>query len=80
MPTSQLEVYFPVLLQAVIAMGIAAALTIISSVLGKRGKSPQKDTPYESGMPPTGDAKERFSVKFYMVAMIFILLDIEYAE
>ena len=77
MPTSQLEVYFPVLLQAVIAMGIAASLTILSSILGKRARSPQKDTPYESGMPPTGDAKDRFSVKFYMVAMIFILLDIE---
>ena len=40
-------------------------------------KSPQKDTPYECGIAPTGDAKDRFSVKFYLVAMIFILLDIE---
>jgi NADH-quinone oxidoreductase subunit A len=77
MPTSELEKYFPVLLQAIIAAVIAASLTILSSVLGKRSKSPQKDTPYECGMAPTGDAMGRFSIKFYLVAMIFILLDIE---
>ena len=77
MPTSELEKYFPVLVQALIAAVLAASLTILSSVLGKRSKSPQKDTPYECGMAPTGDAKDRFSIKFYLVAMIFILLDIE---
>ena len=77
MPTSELEKYFPVLVQAIIAAVIAASLTLLSSVLGKRSKSPQKDTPYECGMAPTGDAQGRFSVKFYLVAMIFILLDIE---
>ncbi len=77
MPTSELEKYFPVLVQAIVAAVIAASLTILSSVLGKRSKSPQKDTPYECGMEPTGDAMGRFSVKFYLVAMIFILLDIE---
>ncbi|MBS1833922.1 MAG: NADH-quinone oxidoreductase subunit A [Acidobacteria bacterium] len=77
MPTSELEKYFPVLVMAVIAAVMAASLTILSSVLGKRSKSPQKDTPYECGMAPTGDARDRFSVKFYLVAMVFILLDIE---
>lgn len=77
MPTSELEKYFPVLVMALIAAVMAASLTILSSVLGKRSKSPQKDTPYECGMAPTGDAKDRFSIKFYLVAMIFILLDIE---
>lgn len=77
MPTSELEKYFPVLVQAIIAAVIALSLTVLSSILGKRSKSPQKDTPYECGMAPTGDAMGRFSVKFYLVAMIFILLDIE---
>jgi NADH-quinone oxidoreductase subunit A len=77
MPTSELEKYFPVLVQVIIAAVLAASLTILSSVLGKRARSPQKDTPYECGMAPTGDARDRFSIKFYLVAMIFILLDIE---
>jgi NADH-quinone oxidoreductase subunit A len=77
MPTNQVELYFPVLVQAIIAMAIAAGLIGASALLGKRAKSPLKDTPYESGMAPTGSARERFSVKFYLVGMIFILFDIE---
>ena len=77
MPTSELERYFPVLVQALVAAIVAASLVALSGILGYRRKSPQKDTPYESGMPAVGDARERFSVKFYLVAMIFILLDIE---
>ena len=77
MQPTQLESYFPVLVQAVVALGLAVALSTLSVVLGRRMKSPQKDTPYECGIAPTGDAKDRFSVKFYLVAMIFILLDIE---
>ena len=77
MPTSYPQLYFPVLVQIVIAAGIAAALISISILLGKRARSPLKDTPYESGMAPVGSARERFSVKFYLVGMIFILFDIE---
>jgi NADH-quinone oxidoreductase subunit A len=77
MPTSYPEVYFPVLVQIVIAAVVAGALITISVVLGKRARSPLKDTPYESGMAPVGSARERFSVKFYLVGMIFILFDIE---
>jgi len=77
MPTNNIELYFPVLVQAIIAMAIAAGLIGVSALLGKRAKSPLKDTPYESGMAPTGSARERFSVKFYLVGMIFILFDIE---
>ena len=71
------EIYFPVLVQVGIAMAVATGLIGLSAALGKRARSPQKDTPYESGMAPTGSARERFSVKFYMVGMIFILFDIE---
>lgn len=77
MPNSYAEQFFPVLIQVVIALAIAAGLIAASALLGKRAKSPLKDTPYESGMAPTGSARERFSVKFYLVAMVFILFDIE---
>lgn len=77
MPTSYPEVYFPVLLQAAIAMTIAAGMLVASYVLGKKVRNRVKDMPYECGIVPTGNARERFSVKFYLVAMIFILFDIE---
>lgn len=77
MPTNLPEYYFPVLVQVVIAMALAAGLVGASTILGKRARSPLKDTPYESGMAPVGSAHERFSVKFYLVGMIFILFDIE---
>ena len=70
--------YLPILLQAIIAVGFAASALIVSIVLGKVGKrSAVKNTAYECGMLPIGDAQPRFSVKFYLVAMLFILFDVE---
>ncbi len=77
MPTSYPDTYFPVLVQIVIAVVVAAALVAISFLLGKRVRNRVKDSPYESGIAPTGSARERFSVKFYLVAIVFILFDIE---
>src|ERR687887_235115 len=77
MPTTPAETWFPVLLQAVLAMVIAAALVTISYMIGRKVKNRVKDLPYECGIAPTGDAQQRFSVKFYLVAMLFILFDIE---
>ena len=77
MPNSYPELYFPVLVQGLLAVVIAAALIIISYVFGKKVRNKIKDTPYESGITPTGDARHRFSVKFYLVAMLFIVFDIE---
>src|SRR6185436_19015189 len=77
MPKSYTELYFPVLLQAVIAMGLAAGLLTASYLLGKKVRNRIKDMPYESGIVPTGDARHPFSVKFYLVAMLFIVFDIE---
>jgi NADH-quinone oxidoreductase subunit A len=77
MPTTLAEVWFPVLVQTVLAMVIAAALVSLTFALGKRVKNRVKDMPYECGISPTGDARGRFSVKFYLVAMMFILFDIE---
>jgi NADH-quinone oxidoreductase subunit A len=77
MPTTPAEQWLPVLLQATLAAIIAAALVALSFAVGRRIKNNVKDMPYECGIAPTGDARERFSVKFYLVAMLFILFDIE---
>jgi NADH-quinone oxidoreductase subunit A len=77
MPTTLAQTWFPVLVQAVLAMVIAAALVTLSFAIGRKLKNKVKDMPYECGISPTGDAQHRFSVKFYLVAMIFILFDIE---
>ena len=64
-----------------VAMGVGfGALSIaLGRVLGPRNPTPEKLAPYECGMPPVGDARERQSVKFYLIAMIFLLFDIEIA-
>ena len=70
--------YLPIFLQVIVAIGFAAAALITSVVLGKAGKrNKAKDSAYECGMPAMGEAQPRFSVKFYLVAMLFILFDIE---
>ena len=70
--------YLPVLLHILVAIGFAAGALIISVVLGKAGKRTAiKDSAYECGMLPEGEAQPRFSVKFYLVAMLFILFDLE---
>jgi NADH-quinone oxidoreductase subunit A len=77
MPTTYSDTWFPVLIQFVIAIAVAGAMIGLSAVLGRRVKDPVKSSPYESGMKPVGNARERFSVKYYLVAMVFILFDIE---
>jgi len=77
MPTNYTELYFPVLVQVIIAAAVAAGLVGGSFLLGKKIRGRVKDMPYECGITPTGTARERFSVKFYLVAMVFILFDIE---
>src|SRR5436853_5533208 len=70
--------YLPVLLQIVVAIGFAVSALVVSMLLGKTGRhTPAKDTPYECGMIPQGEGQPRFSVKFYLVAMLFILFDLE---
>ena len=77
MPSTLLERYFPVIVQVLLALGIGTLLIGASALLGKRVKNAVKNSAYECGMAPIGTAKERFSVKFYLVAMLFILFDIE---
>ena len=69
--------YLPVLLLVGFAAFNAAAIILISSLLVRRRPTAEKEAAYESGIPALGDARERFSVKFYMVAMLFIVFDIE---
>jgi NADH-quinone oxidoreductase subunit A len=75
---SQLAQYIPVLILLVAAVGFAAGTLVVSVLLGKYGKRTKaKDTAYECGKDPIGEGSARFSVKFYLVAMLFILFDIE---
>lgn len=70
--------YIPVVILGIVAVLFAVGTLVASVVLGKRGKdSAIKDTAYECGMLPVGDGNTRLSVKFYLVAMLFILFDIE---
>ena len=78
MEPTQLAQYLPVLMLGVLAVVFSFGMLVMSVVLGKRGKrTPVKDTPYECGMVPVGEGNTRLSVKFYLVAMLFILFDIE---
>ena len=69
--------YIPLLIQVVVGIGLAAVMVTLSTLVGYRKRTRAKDTAYECGIEPTGDAQQRFSVKFYMVAMLFILFDVE---
>ena len=69
--------YLPLVLQILVAVGVASFMVAASYFLGKHKRSRTKLSPYECGMDPVGDARGRFSVKFYMVAMLFILFDVE---
>ena len=78
MDDPQLKQYLPVLMLGLAAIGFASATLVVSVLLGKLGKrSKIKDTAYECGMLPIGEGNTRLSVKFYLVAMLFILFDIE---
>ena len=73
-----LREYLPFLLQILVAMLFAVSALLVSVLVGKRGKRTRaKDLPYECGMIPEGERIPRFSIKFYIVAMLFILFDIE---
>ncbi len=69
--------YIPVVFLLGIAVLTAVAIIALSHLVMRSRPTPVKQQPYESGMPPLGDARERFSIKFYMVAMLFIVFDIE---
>ena len=69
--------YLPILLMFGVAIGFAVGNVLLSQFVGQRKRTRTKSMPYECGKDPVGSARERFSVKFYLIAMIFILFDIE---
>jgi NADH-quinone oxidoreductase subunit A len=77
MPANYFARYLPLLIHFCFALGLATAIVLLSTLVGKHRPTKVKLEPYECGMLPVGDARERFSVKFYMVAMLFILFDVE---
>ena len=74
---SDLHSYAPLLIHLLIAAALAGMLTAVLFLIGSGRSSRVKQEPYECGVPPTGDAREPFSVRFYLVAMVFILFDVE---
>ena len=74
---TSLQIYFPICLALVVAAGLAAAMLALANLLGPRRPSLVKSTPFECGSVPVGSARERFGVKFYVVAILFIVFDIE---
>jgi len=77
MSSSGLHAYAPLLIHLLVAAGLAGVLTTLSIAIGWRHPNRAKQQPYECGMVPTGDARQPFSVKFYLLAMVFILFDVE---
>lgn len=77
MSSTYLDNYGALLLMFILAGGLAGVLIVASTVVGKHKRTREKDQPYECGIRPTGDARQPFSVHFYMVALVFILFDIE---
>lgn len=72
-----LENYFPILILAVVAVVLAFVLLTLSKILGPFRPNKTKLNPYESGMDPVGEARDRYSISFYLVAMEFIVFDLE---
>jgi len=74
---SPLETYAPIGLVLVLAAALPIAISVAATVLGPRRPSPVKSEPFECGSESTGSARERFAVKFYVVALLFIVFDVE---
>ena len=69
--------FIPILMMVIVAIGFAVFTLVASHFLGTRVNDPAKLSPYECGITPTGTARERFHTRFYLVAMLFIVFDIE---
>jgi NADH-quinone oxidoreductase subunit A len=69
--------YIPVLILLVVGLIFGGLILSVSYLLGPKLHSRRKDSPFECGMPPVGDARHRFSVRFYLVAILFLLFDVE---
>ena len=77
MPDNYFARYLPILIHVLFALALAGGIVVLSILVGQHRPSRAKLQPYECGITPVGDARQRFSVKFYLVAMLFILFDVE---
>jgi NADH-quinone oxidoreductase subunit A len=73
----ELATYYPIFIYLAAIIGLAAATLIAAHVIGPWHKTPVKLMPYESGMDPVGDARQKFDVKFYLIAILFLVFDVE---
>ncbi len=69
--------YVPILLILIIAIALVAVLLGLSHLVGPKKRTERKFMPYESGIPPTGDTRGKFSIKYYLIGALFILFDVE---
>src|SRR5208282_6599424 len=69
--------YYPILIYLAIILGFAVSALVVSHFAGPQKKTPVKQMTYESGMDPIGDARQRFDVKFYLIAILFLVFDVE---
>ena len=72
-----LTTYYPLFLYLVVVVGFAVSAVVASHLLGPKKVTPVKQMPYESGMDPIGNARQRFDVRFYLVAILFLVFDVE---
>src|ERR1700687_6266896 len=72
-----LSTYYPIFIYLLVVLAFAAAVLIAAHAIGPHKKTPVKQMPYESGMDPIGGAHQRFDVKFYLIAILFLVFDVE---
>jgi len=72
-----LSTYYPLFLYAAVIVGFAVSAVAVAHLVGPKKATPVKQMPYESGMDPIGDARQRFDVRFYLVAILFLVFDVE---
>jgi NADH-quinone oxidoreductase subunit A len=72
-----LSTYYPIFIYLVAVLAFAAAAIVVPHLVAPKHRTPVKQMPYESGMDPIGDARQRFDVKFYLIAILFLVFDVE---
>src|ERR1700677_1264315 len=77
MQSFELATYLPIFIYLVVILGMVASMLVMAHTIGPHRKTAVKSMPYESGMDPIGDARQRFDVKFYLIAILFLVFDVE---
>jgi NADH-quinone oxidoreductase subunit A len=72
-----LGTYYPIFIYLVVVLGFAVSAPLVAHLIAPKKVTPVKQMPYESGMDPIGDARQRFDIKFYLIAILFLVFDVE---